>query len=428
MKHQRKLLSFAVASALAAVSGGALASGFQLIEQNASGLGNAYAGQAAAAENASTIYYNPAGMTLLPGKQVSGAIHLIGPSAKFTNNGGSRSPAGVAAPGGGANGGDAGDWSPTGNGYLSWQLSPQWWAGLGLSVPFGLKTEYDTNFIGRYQSQKAELKTYDINPSLAYKVSDTFSIGGGLSYQNADITLDRSFFAGAISPPEHVSLDDDTWGWNIGAMFALSPQTRLGLSYRSTMKYNLTGSVNIAGIGAASAAATLRMPDTYSAALSHQWNDKWQLLGDVTYTRWSTIKNVPLVLTSAGLGASPAGTTADTLDFQFRDSWRVGLGANYKWNQDFTLKLGTAYDQTPVPDMLHRTVFLPDSNRFWLAIGGKYQVSKQAAWDFGYAHLFVSDGDTLRNKGVGAAGAQGIVNGSYKNEVNILSAQFSYSF
>jgi long-chain fatty acid transport protein len=428
MKHSRTILSFAVAAALATIGGGAQASGFQLIEQNASGLGNAYAGQAAAAENASTIYYNPAGMTLLPGKQVSGAIHLIGPSAEFSDNGGSRSPAGLPAPAGGSNGGDAGGWTPTGNGYMSWQVSPNLWAGVGLAVPFGLKTEYDTNFIGRYQSQMAELKTYDINPSLAYKVSDSFSIGGGVSYQHAEVTLNRSFFAGPISPPENVSLDDSAWGWNLGAMFTMSPQTRIGVSYRSTLKYDLDGRVNITGIGSASASATLRMPDTYSVAISHQWNDKWQLLGDVTLTRWSTIKNVPLVLTSAGLGAFPAGATADTLDFQFRDSWRIGLGANYKWNQNLTLKLGTAYDQTPVPDSLHRTAFLPDSDRYWLAIGAKYQLSKQAALDVGYAHLFVSDGDTLRNKGVGAAGAQGIVSGSYKNEVNILSAQFSYSF
>jgi long-chain fatty acid transport protein len=428
MKITRTLLSFAVASALATIAGGVQASGFQLIEQNASGLGNAYAGQAAAAENASTIYYNPAGMTYLPGKQVSGAIHFIGPSVKFTDNGGSRSPAGQPAPAGGTNGGDAGDWTPTGNGYMSWQLSPQWWAGVGISVPFGLKTEYDTTFIGRYQSQNAQLKTYDINPSVAYKVSDTFSIGGGVSYQHADITLNRSFFAGAISPPEAVNLDDDAWGWNIGAMFTTGPKTRLGLSYRSTVKYDLSGSAAITGLGAASAMATLKMPDTFSAAISHQWDDKLQLLGDITLTRWSSIKNVPLVLTSPGLGAFPAGTTADTLDFQFRDSWRIGLGANYKWNQQFTLKLGTAYDQTPVPDALHRTVFLPDSDRYWLAIGGKYQMSKQAAFDFGYAHLFVNDGAAQRNKGVGAAGAQGIVSGNYQNDVNILSAQFTYSF
>ena len=252
-----------------------------------------------------------------------------------------------------------------------------------------------------------------------------------MSYQHADITLNRSFFAGALGElPENVDLDDDAVGWNVGAMFNVSPQTRIGISYRSAIKYDLTGTVSIPGFGAgsASASASVKLPDTYSLGISHVLSDKWQLLGDVTYTRWSTIQNVPLVLTSAGLGSLPAGTTADTLDFQFRDTYRVGLGANYKWSQEFMLKLGTAYDRSPVPDAQHRTVILPDSDRYWLGIGGKYQPSKPMAIDFGYAHLFVKDGDTSRNKGVGAQPFQGNVSGSYKNSVDIVSVQFTYSF
>src|SRR5574338_235855 len=111
MKLRRRRAAIAAALAAGGIHGLAYGSGFQLMEQNASGLGNAYAGQAAAAENASTIFYNPAGMTLLPGKQVSGAIHAIGLSAKFSDNGGSRSPTGLPAPAGGGNGGDAGDWT-----------------------------------------------------------------------------------------------------------------------------------------------------------------------------------------------------------------------------------------------------------------------------------------------------------------------------
>ena len=118
----------------------------------------------------------------------------------------------------------------------------------------------------------------------------------------------------------------------------------------------------------------------------------------------------------------------DTLDFEFDNTYRIGVGANYKWDKQFMLKLGTAYDKSPVPDAQHRTAFLPDSDRWWLAIGGKYQASKASAIDFGYAHLFIKDADTFRNKGVGVAGAQGILSGSYEGHVDILSIQFSYSF
>ena len=102
---------------------------------------------------------------------------------------------------------------------------------------------------------------------------------------------------------------------------------------------------------------------------------------------------------------------------------------NYRWTDSFMLKLGVAYDQTPVPDATHRNVFLPDSDRTWLSLGGKYQLTKESTLDFGYAHLFLKNSDTLRNKGVGvAAGLQGIVSGSYKEHIDIFSVQYTYSF
>jgi long-chain fatty acid transport protein len=426
MRKIKNTVCLSVLAALSAAAGGAAASGFALIEQNASGLGNAYAGQAAAAENASTIYFNPAGMTLLPGRQVSGTLNIIKPDTEFTNNGGSRSPAGAAAPGAGSNGGDAGGWNYVPNGYLSWQLTPKLWAGIGLTVPFGLKTTYDPTFMGRYQSQKVQLQTYDVNPSVAYKFNDWLSVGGGVSYQYAQLGLDRSFFAGATLA-QTVSLNDGAWGWNIGAIADLGKNTRVGLTYRSAINYDLAGGVTVSGVGSATAKASFSVPDSASVAVSHKLNNQWQLLGDVTWTRWSRIQNVPLFLTSS-LGASPAGSVSDTLDFQFKDSYRVGVGVNYRWTENFMLKIGVAYDKTPVPDTLHRTVFLPDNDRTWLSFGAKHQLTKNGVLDVGYAHLFLSDSDTLRNKGVGFARAQGIVSGSYSSRVDIFSIQYTHSF
>ena len=405
---------------------GASAGGFALIEQNASGLGNAYAGQAAAAENASTVYFNPSGMTLVPGRQVTGTLNVIRPQTEFTDNGGSRSPANVAAPAGGSNGSDAGGWNYVPNAFMSWQLGERLWAGIGLTVPFGLKTNYDPTFIGRFQSQKSQLQTYDINPSVAFKVNDWLSLGGGISYQYARLGLDRAFFAGTARA-QTVSLHDGAWGWNAGAMLNLGKDTRVGLTYRSTLNYDLAGGITVAGVGTATGKVSLSMPDSVSLAISHQLNEKWQLLGDATWTHWSRIQNVPLFLTSQ-LGTSVAGTVSDTLDLQFRDGYRFGVGANYRWTDNFMLKLGVAYDRSPVPDATHRSVFLPDADRVWLSFGGKHQLTKNGVLDVGYARLFLSDADVLRSKGVGAAGAQGIVSGSYKAHVDIVSLQYTHSF
>lgn len=429
-KTFNRLMPWAVATALAALAGGAQASGFQLMEQNSSGLGNAYAGQAAAAENASTIFFNPAGMTRLPGKQISGALHAIGPSAEFTNAGTSTAPLGLPSPGG--NGGDAGDWAFVPNAYFSWQLNPQWWVGVGVGAPFGLRTEYDQGWVGRFQGQRADIKTIDINPSVAFKVSDAVSLGFGISYQQANVELDRS--AILVVPVEsraHIDIDDNRWGWNVGAMFNLGPSTRIGVSYRSSMDYSLTGSITFTGVPVVGTATqgvrvNAELPDTLSWGIAHRLNPSWEILGDITYTRWSKIKALPLVTTSASV-LIPAGVTLDTFNFQFRDTYRIGVGANYKWSDDFMLKFGVAYDKSPVEDAF-RTVTLPDNNRTWLAIGGKYQMSKQAALDFGYAHLFVKDGSINQQRGVFALPLQGNVIGTYNNDVNIVSVQFSYSF
>lgn len=419
MKFNNKIIGLSVAAALAAMTGQAGASGFQLMEQNASGLGNAYAGQAAAAENASTIFFNPAGMTRLQGRQISGAINLIRPSSEFSNSGTSTAPAALPSPGG--NGGDSGSWAAVPNMYMSWQLDPQWWVGVGVSVPFGLGIEYDAGWFGRFQVRKAEIKTIDINPSVAYKLSDAVSIGGGLSFQRAEVTIERSAFVG-IETPSKLKLENDSFGFNLGAMFNLSPATRIGLAYRSSIKHDLEGTATVNGVGSAPISTTAKLPDTLAWGISHQLDPKWQLLSDITLTQWSKIKQIPITTTAAS-ALGPAGRVLDTFAFEFKDTFRIGVGANYRMRDDFMLKLGVAYDKSPVTDQ-HRTATLPDNDRTWLAIGGKYIASKQLTLDFGYSYIMVKDASINSTKAL-----QGSVVGNYSDpSVHIISAQATYSF
>src|SRR5437899_10759846 len=188
---RKTALSLAVAGAFAGGVSQAHASAFALIEQSASGLGNSYAGAAATAEDASIIFYNPAGMSLLPGgTQVSAGLALINLSAKFSDSG-STAPAGIGTLGG--NGGNAGDLSAVPNVYFAMDVAPNWKVGVGVSVPFGLKTEYDPAWMGRFQAIKSDIKTYNINPSLSYNLDDKMSFGFGLNYQSIDAELTRAF-------------------------------------------------------------------------------------------------------------------------------------------------------------------------------------------------------------------------------------------
>src|SRR5882672_7094626 len=173
---RKTALSLAVAGAFAGGASQAHASAFALIEQNASGLGNSYAGAAAAAEDASTIFYNPAGMSLLPGgMQVSAGLALINLSAKFSDSGSTNAPTRPL----GSNGGDAGGLSAVPNVYFAMDVAPNWKVGVGVSVPFGLKTEYAADWIGRFQAIKSDISTLNINPSASYKINETVSFGFG---------------------------------------------------------------------------------------------------------------------------------------------------------------------------------------------------------------------------------------------------------
>ena len=438
-KRAMRVLPAAIALAMAGTAGVAQGSGFQLMEQNASGLGNAYAGQAATAQDASTVFWNPAGMTRLPGRSVVFAANAIRPSAEFNNTGSTPAPGGFAL---GGSGGDGGDWALVPNAYLSWQINPQWFVGVGLNAPFGLTTDYDSGWMGRFYALKSELKTINVNPSVAFKVSDSVSLGFGINFQYADAELTNAtnwtVIGAAVGVPvapgtegvAKIEGDDTAWGFNVGAMFNIGPQSRVGVSYRSAMDFTISGSASFTNRPAGLApfvpdgpvSAGLDLPATASLSFFHNISPKWELMGDLTWTEWSRLDSVVI--------RRPSGAALSTLQLSWRDTWRVGIGANYHVNNEWTLRLGTAYDQSPTKDEF-RTPRIPDGDRWWLALGGQYRMSKQAAIDFGYAYLIVKDPSinlTPPNVSAVTAAQNGTLVGNFDASVHIFSAQFRYSF
>ena len=405
---------------LVAFSGAASASGFQLLEQNASGIGNAYAGSAAVAENASTIYFNPAGMTQLQAREVSGGISAVDPSFRFSNRGSS-----VGALGGAGEGGDAGGWAFIPNGYASWALNKDLYIGIGIGAPFGLKTEYDDRWIGAAQATMFEIKTINVNPSLAWRVNDKVSLGIGLNWQRLDATYKRK---ATISPsgsavPVKLMLDDDAWGWNVGALFTLSPSTKVGLSYRSAMKYDATGDLKVNGVKSNDAQADIKLPDTAIMSVTQQLSDRWEMLGDVSWTGWSSIPKVDIMNATSG-----SATPSQTLDTDFRNTWRVALGATYKVNDAWKVKYGVAYDQTPVKRAATRLVSLPDNDRVWFSLGAQWATSKTTRLDLGATYIYVRDSKVNNDQGTASAPLRGRVTGDYEGDIWLFGAQYSMSF
>ena len=415
------LLSFVIFSAPVA----AQAAGFALIEQSASGMGNAFAGGGAIAEDASTIFFNPAGMTYIPGTQIVGAIHLIKPSAEFNNNG---SAAGAGAgpfpsrPLGGS-GGDAGDLSAVPNFYYKIDLNDNVKLGLGINAPFGLKTEYDKDWIGRFQAIKSELKTVNINPAIAFKLNDQLSIGAGLSAMWAQAELTSAVNLVTSERTSKVKGDDWGFGFNLGAIYQATQDTRLSLAYRSKVEQHLDGDVKFSTSNGPTpngdVTADITLPETFSVSAFSQLNDKWDLMGDLTWTRWSQFQELAVYRD----GGSLLSKTTENWD----NTLRYSVGASYHYTDAIKLRAGLAYDQEAVNDQ-YRTARIPGNDRKWLSLGAGWQVTPTSKLDVGYAHLFISDASISDKQNTATLGRKGDLIGNYDGSVDILSLQYTHNF
>ncbi len=429
----------------------AQAGGFQLFEQTVGGLGNAYAGRSASAEDVSTIFFNPAGLTRVPGTQAVAGVHIIALNAKFDNKGSTAGSPNFQGTNAllGTNGSDTGETGVVPNLYIGHQLTNNLHVGLGINVPFGLKTKYTNDWVGRYHAIRTELKTVNINPALAYKFNSMFSIGIGANAQYADADLTNAIDFGAqvdaqgqcppppAGPPSgfcaqaldgraNLSGDDWAWGYNVGLLMELSPDTRFGLSYRSKLKYELEGDVRFDVPTAVQPAfpftkedvsADLDLPESVSLSAYHQLTPKLALLADVTWTKWDRFKELRVSFDNAPL---PDDVTPE----DWNNSFRYSLGANYRLGSEWLLRTGGAYDETPIPSAEKRTPRIAESDRFWLAFGISHTPNSSFRFDFSYAHLFVRDAKINNDDGSGH-----ILTGNYKNSsVDIFSGQMVYTF
>jgi len=463
----RKKVAQAVASLVFALGAQqAFGAAFALQEQNVSGLGNAYAGGAAVAEDASTIWSNPAGMARFSTIQIVASVSGIFPSAKFSNNG---SIPAFNQPLGN-DGGQAGKAAALPAMYLLVPINRNFAFGLGVGVPFGLETDWDDGWMGRYHALRSKVETLNVNPAISWRVNDSFSVGLGVDYQQVKATFTsnanysaalaqaaQTAAAGGLIPGQAVAPfiaatggldsgvsvtgDDWAWGWNIGVMWNITPDTRIGAHYRSSIKYNVDGNVNfsnpalptlppaLAPIGAALAPAVnnvlasggvtsdIELPSISNISVYSRLNPKWEVMADVQYTDWSTIQYLTFTRTNGQVLSS-------TPEF-FRDTWRVSGGASYYMDDKWKFRGGIAFDQSPVRDA-ERTPRVPDSDRFWLSTGAQYAWSQQMKIDVGLTYIFTSNASSDNN--AGSTPQYGLLKGDYDANVFILGGQVSYSF
>lgn len=404
------------------------AAGFALIEQSASGLGNAYAGAAASAEDASTIFFNPAGMTYIEGTQIVGALHIIKLSADFNNDG--STPATNVLPGptiitrSGGEGGNLGGVAFVPNLYYKRDISEALKFGFGINAPFGLKTEYDKDWIGRFQGIKSDLKTVNLNPSLAFKVNDQLSLGFGLNAMWIQAELTSAVNLITSERTSKVKGDDWGFGYNLGAIYQVTPDTRLGLAFRSKIDQHLKGDVRFSvptgPTPNSDVMADVTLPETLSLSAFSRLNSEWDLLADVTWTRWSRFRELAVYRENGALLTSTTENWDNTL--------RYSLGANYHYSDTIKLRAGIAYDEEAISDR-YRTVRIPGNDRTWLSFGAAWNATPNTKLDIGYAHLFVKEPTIDDNQtATTPVPSKGRIRGDYDGSVDILSVQLTHNF
>ena len=418
-----------VTSALALLAGAqpADAAGFYIKEQSVTGLGRAFAGESAMSEDASTIFFNPAGMTRLQGPEASRRRPSAGTPRRSGEPGidlHRQTPAGAATqPIGGGDGGNPYDPTPVPNAYFAYPLMDRdLWVGLGVSAPFGLANKYDADWFGRYDSIETDLLTLNIAPSVAYKVLDWVSIGGGIDIQYADAKLTNAIYAGTAT--DIISkLEGDDWsvGYNVGVLFEPLPTTRIGIHYRSRIDHTLDGDVKLTRAGASISnspgTADLDLPDIIAVGFAHDVTPDLTLMAEYNWYGWSSFKEIRVKRAGQPIRSSPRTT---------RTPSRSRSAPSTKLNDAWTVRSGFQYDETPTVNGF-RSTRTPDGDRYWLSAGLSYDVSDNFTVDVAYTHVFIDDADIdTRQPGAGAVSTN--TRAVSEGSVDIVAAALRYKF
>lgn len=445
---------------IAALPGVASAASFYLIESSASHMGNSFSGTASSADDASTVYFNSAGMARLDQANVQIGAHLVLPQAKFDNDGS------TASNGSALSGPDdeTKESAVVPNVYYVRPMNDSVTFGIGVNAPFGLESSYDDGWVGRYHATDSSIETVNVNPSVAIQATERLSVGFGINYQWADATLENevdSFaacFDAATAPVAagggglasgaantacgsahgepgnrasdssiEITGDDRSVGLDLGLLYEFDEDTRVGLSWREGVDYTLEGRVTFdessscagdrfcnGATADGAVTANLELPDIIALSVTHGIGNNWRLDADVAWYGWDSIQRLRVV--------RPNGQEVTTLDLEYDNTMRYALGATYTGLESTTLRGGVALDESPVSSAQAASARIPDEDRTWVSVGATFALSDSSSVDVGYAHLMVDDaridstyqGHTLR--------------GEFDPSVDILSVAANWRF
>jgi len=407
MNRNSKFAFFSVALACGATATQtAQAGGIMLYEYGTPDVGLASAGYAARANDASTLFKNPAGMSQLDTAQLQGGLQATYGSVNFSPDSNTSGRLGTD------DGGNAIGLLPAGGLFAVVPVAERWRVGLGALSYFGLAAKYDDNWVGRYYVQKSALIGMTITPSVSYEVMDWLSVGAGLNAMygllNTDLAVNN-----LVGADGQMSLDDRTWGFgaNFGVLVKAGDKTRIGATYLSAVNLDFTTTPSFTGLGPGLGAILanpreldlgMKVPQSVMLSGYHELNDDWALMADFGWQDWSQFGYVQA-------GVEAGGTT--TLDLQYKDTFHGAVGAQYKASPKWLLSGGIAFDSSAV-DTENRTVTLPLGQGWRFGLGAQYQLSEKL--NLGAAYTFLWNGDMSVDQGTDLS-LRGRVSGAYEN-------------
>ncbi len=417
-------LKTALAVAVGALSTQAMAAGFALNEQSISGMGTSFAGRSSSADDATTLFGNPAGMSRLKREEVSFGMAAIHAKTDIKDTSATTA---FGTPVSGSNDGDMVPFTAVPMGYYVKPIDEKWAVGVGLYVPFGMITDYEGGYQGRYHGDYSEVRVITVQPTISYRFNEKLSVGFGPTLNRIDGELQSATYLGPRIPDGRVNVkgDDTAVGFNAGILYEFTPHTRMGLTYRSKVEYTLEGDTELKeGFGLTQlggkydASLDLTTPESIDVSVTHELNDQWTLYAGAMLTRWSRFEAI--VIENEGLPSGPLNPIIE--DQEWHDTWSYALGAAYKLNREWTLRTGLAFDQSPTNNV-DRSPRIPSGDRTAVSFGLGWNPTDDITVDLAYSYLWEEDTKVRRN-----SPTRGTYNATYENSAHGFGAALSYRF
>lgn len=392
----------AAAAALVAIAGGAFAAGFSVREQSAEGLGSSFAGIAAGSHGLSSMYWNPATISQhnAQGYISESNLSLILPYSRAKDGAGF-----VGDP----DSGNIGVTALVPASYSVYGLTDDITLGLAITAPLGLSTKSDL-WQGSLHGSKSSVFTMNVNPNVAWKISDMLTVAVGLQGEFIAVNLESANPAAGGLRVLNVQGDDIAFGFTAGILLEPMDGTELGIGFRSSISHDLEGEGFRIGVYDGDIEASFKTPEVVTVGIKQDVTDRFRLMAGVEWANWSRFES--LDIKRDDLGAIIASTPQN-----WDDSWFFSIGGEFDLTEELTLRAGFAYEDSGVPNQT-RTPRVPDNDRYWLSAGATYKFNSWLTAHLAYSHVFIEDGSV----NLAAGGGLPPLAANFDQHIDIVSA------